>query len=757
MRLFARAFADAAPQGQQQRPLRPRRQQHDSCSFTAIMPEIMQRASGRFGLGRLAAWLASAGLLLATANLAAAQSAQTADHAAGPSASSAEPAGVVASIGPAPLVVDGLGRNTVTLDGTWQFHLGDDPAWASPGFDDSLWLPIRADKPWGQQGHFGYTGYAWYRRRIVLVPVAGVKNDLALFIPPVEDAYEVYWNGALVGRYGKLPPHPVWYGTPSWHAFNLPAAQSGAGVLALRVWKAPTYWFDSGLGGGLSGAPSIGSPEAIAGLETAARYAWLRGNEYQFGLMLLSGVIALLALLAWLRNRGQKVLLWLAVYAAHPIVFRLIAGIPGFDSFRVSYGLIGIAISVEGVAVWFLLLYLLGLDRNPRLVRWTRVVAIAAVASSCIEGSLSLFQWSEGPAHLFLLLDAAFTVIPTVLEAWGLVLIPFAFRKRLDAARWIVAISALLTDVILAARNITGEGVQFTRWTIGNKLAAPLFTIAGNRFDALTIANTLLLLSIVYAVWRHRVEQSQRQNTLEQEYRSAQELQQVLIPESLPALPGYAVTSAYRPAQQVGGDFFQLIALPGGSALLIIGDVSGKGLRAAMTVSLIVGSLRSLAETTHDPSEILAALNRRLHGRLRGGFVTCLALRLQANGACTMANAGHLAPLLNGKEISLPGALPLALIPEAAYETTQARIEIGDRLTVYTDGLIEARNAAGELFGFARAAELIAAQPDAREAAEAAARFGQEDDITVLTVARVPVGVEATTILEVPALAKAQM
>jgi hypothetical protein len=138
--------------------------------------------------------------------------------------------------------------------------------------------------------------------------------------------------------------------------------------------------------------------------------------------------------------------------------------------------------------------------------------------------------------------------------------------------------------------------------------------------------------------------QSQRQNVLEQEFRSAQEIQQILIPEVLPTIAGYAVTSAYHPAQEVGGDFFQIIPLPGKhdndqSAIIVLGDVSGKGLKAAMTISLLVGSIRSTVETTQDPAQILTALNRRLYGRMQSGFATCFALRLDASGSCTLANA----------------------------------------------------------------------------------------------------------------------
>jgi serine phosphatase RsbU (regulator of sigma subunit) len=256
----------------------------------------------------------------------------------------------------------------------------------------------------------------------------------------------------------------------------------------------------------------------------------------------------------------------------------------------------------------------------------------------------------------------------------------------------------------------------------------------------------------VYAVYRYSVEQSERQGALEQEFRSAQELQQVLIPETLPSFAGYAVTSAYRPAQQVGGDFFQLIAQPDGSALLVLGDVSGKGLKAAMTVSLIVGTIRTVADTVDDPAEVLSILNRRLNGRLKDGFVTCLALRLDAEGDCILASAGHPAPFLNKEELNLPGALPLGLDLDTSYENLQLRLAVGDRLTLYTDGLLEARNAAGEIFSFDRLRALIATQPDAKQATDAAVAFGQDDDITVMTLTRLAPGVASTTSLLAPDL-----
>ncbi|MGB7136464.1 MAG: PP2C family protein-serine/threonine phosphatase [Acidobacteriaceae bacterium] len=232
----------------------------------------------------------------------------------------------------------------------------------------------------------------------------------------------------------------------------------------------------------------------------------------------------------------------------------------------------------------------------------------------------------------------------------------------------------------------------------------------------------------------------------------------MLIPEELPSLKGFALTSAYRPAAEVGGDFFQIIPLEGehaGSTLIVLGDVSGKGLRAAMAVSLIVGTLRTLAEVTADPAEILTGLNRRLHGRLQGGFATCLVLRLGSDGSCVLANAGHPAPFLNGEEIVTPGALPLGVTAAAHYEEQTVYLRAGDHFAAYTDGLLEARAKDGELYSFGRLRDLFAGQPDAAHATEAAMSFGQQDDITVLTLTRLGAGEESRTELVAPVLAPA--
>ncbi len=659
------------------------------------------------------------------------------------------------------LQVDGLGKGTAPLDGPWQFHVGDNPAWALAQTNDATgnddWEQISPDKTWGAQGHPAYTGFAWYRKHIHLAPAIGADRDFALLIRHVDDAYEIYWNGVLVGHNGTLPPHPFFYFSEPAQTFGLGPVRDG--VLALRVWKGPLNSFDSDQLGGLNAAPVVGGPGAIGSLKDQLDYMWLRSRQYYFGLQALYGLVMLLSLLAWLRNRAQRVLLWMAIFSFAPLAALVLTGLRLPWSYDFALGWLQPVLSIQDIGLWFLLLYLLDLHENNRLAHFTRTLAIVSIISTSLDGALSACDWSNPLfAPWVQLADAALTVVFTLAEAFPLVLVALALRKRLDPARWLVAITAVIAEMISVVRIAVQQGSRYTHWTLGAKIGAPIFTINGNVFTAQTIANTLLLLAIIYAVYRYLQESSRRQSTLEEEFKSARELQQVLIPENLPALPGFAMTSAYKPAQEVGGDFFQIIPLEGefaGSTLILLGDVSGKGLRAAMAVSLIVGAVRTLARFAPSPAEVLAELNQRLFGRLQGGFATCLALRVSVDGSCVIASAGHPAPFLNKQEVKLPGALPLGIMPGASYEETAIALREGDHFALYTDGLLEARSANGEIFSFERLDALFATQPDAAKASATAVDFGQDDDITVLTLTRLGSGQQSTSKLSAPHLAQA--
>ena len=265
-------------------------------------------------------------------------------------------------------------------------------------------------------------------------------------------------------------------------------------------------------------------------------------------------------------------------------------------------------------------------------------------------------------------------------------------------------------------------------------------------FDALAIIIAVGLgysgfITVFISEGRRFIKAQTEKAILDSEMAAAREVQQVIVPEADESFPGYAVESVYKPAQQVGGDFFQILPVEGGGLLIVLGDVAGKGLPAAMLVSMLVGSIRILADVTHDPALILRKLDDRLVGRSRGGFSTALAAFIAEDGRVTIANAGHLSPYLDGREIELKGALPLGIVSGTQYESTSFELLAGSRLTFYSDGVVEAQNTKGELFGFERA-QAMSREP-AAEIARSAVEFGQSDDITVVTIERL--GLSAVT------------
>jgi hypothetical protein len=655
-------------------------------------------------------------------------------------------AAVIASTTPEvpTLKLDGLGKGTAKLDGPWQFKTGDDLSWATPGLDDSKWEQLSADATWGAQTHPNYAGFAWYRRHIHITTAPGASPDLALYLPPVEDACEIYWNGVRVARFGKLPPDATWYYVPPPATYGLGPVRDG--VLAFRMWKAPPVSFDSGDLGGFSAPPVIGSQDAISAMKAVSDYRWMRGRQFVWVVDFISLLVVVLALFTWLRDRTQWVLFWIAGFFAGPLAVTLFLGLRIPWSFDFAIGIAQPFFGITDVSMWFVLIWLLDLHENRGLIRFARALAVLNIVVTSIDGMLSLIGTASGWAAQVQIADAVCTGIFTTCEAFALVLVAYAVfqRKKLEVSRWLVAIFAFTYDMINVARIAFEQGRRFTHWTISDKIAAPLFIFNGNSINASSIAQVLLLISLVYAVYRYVAEDRRRQAALEQEFKNAREVQQVLVPEELPSLPGFAVTSAYRPAQQVGGDFFQIIPLEGGSTLVLLGDVSGKGLKAAMAVSLIVGAARMIADFTTSPAAILSGLNRRLCGRLQEGFATCIAMRLDRDGNCVVSSAGHPAPFLNKHEMDLPGALPLGIQPSASYEETIVRLGVGDHLALYTDGLLEARSQSGELYSFERLEALFAGKPNAAEATMAAVKFGQDDDITVLTLTRLAVGEEST-------------
>ena len=629
------------------------------------------------------------------------------------------------------LKVANPGTGSVPLDKGWRFHLGDDQAWADPALDDSGWEPIRADQPWGQQSHPSYTGFAWYRQRIEVdnSNPAGTKN-LMLLIPPVEDAYAIYWNGQKLGTYGSLPPHAEWWPYGHDGIYPLPGR---SGVLALRVWKAPLSSVDPAEGGGLTGAPLLGDGSVLAARAQSIGY---KNDEQRTPNSLIGAVtlvVGMLSFLLYVRDRKQALYLWLALYLVATGLGDLqrLSVIRFSISYRAYQLITQLLSSSQDISLWLILLALFGMSQERQWRRATGWLTATYLVAQIIDITTILF-WEKG--GILPWIDGITTGIYSITPFYVFVIIGFGLARRKRLSLWPLIVVVGVTALFNVTFNLMTQGVRLTHWTVP-RLSSFGFHLGVYFFNLPFLLSTLLFLTLIFTIAREQFLERERQARIELEVKSAREVQRILVPEETPAIPGFAIASVYRPAEEVGGDFFQVIALEGG-ALIALGDVSGKGLKAAMTVSLIVGTLRTLADFTQNPAGILQGLNRRLMGRTDGGFVTCLIALIEANGATTMANAGHLAPFRDKEELPVSGSLPLGLTPDAAYDELVFVLHEGETLTFYTDGILEARNSAGELYGFERLAALVRSDPTVEHMVEEARSFGQQDDITIFRVTR---------------------
>src|SRR5665213_2746338 len=280
-----------------------------------------------------------------------------------------------------------IGAGAVPLAGPWEFHVGDDPSWASPTLDDSQWERLDAGKPWAEQGHANYTGFAWYRRTLDLTPESGISPDFDLLIPHIDDAYELYWNGQLIGRNGRMPPHhPVWYINVPAQTFSL--GPDPKGVLAIRVWKAFLSSRDTGLTGGFAAPPVVGSPQSIARWKAQLDYEWLRTQLFSAALYSLYGFVGILGLIAWLRDRSQWLLFWTSLFLTMPFLEVVLIDWRFHIAASVAVGLHQIVVAINNISLWYLLCWLLDLHDNRRLMRLTRIAAVGMITLGTLDAAI---------------------------------------------------------------------------------------------------------------------------------------------------------------------------------------------------------------------------------------------------------------------------------------------------------------------------------------------------------------------------------
>jgi hypothetical protein len=611
------------------------------------------------------------------------------------------------------------------LHGMWRFHTGDDPGWADPGFDDSSWKLLRSDKPWSEQGYNGYRGMAWYRFQVIL---PAKHADLALYIPGIDTSYQVFAGGRQIGQFGGLPPHEKVLNalfSGNQQVIPIPAdlvSQAVPLTIAIRVWHWPRG--APGLGGGPSEAVRVGDADILNGW-MALQFKEAFWSVSAPNILLLGYLLAGFAGLGlFLLRPGEREYLWFSAAEFTGAAYCAWSVYPSFyPTWFHGYFALEIPLMLaEGICFLTFLVVLLKVRRG-----WLYWIAIASVVGSALVSVIGLLSWISLPMWGAL---SVLAYIPYWVCAF-LLLFVVARHGNLDARLMLVPVGlsygARILERTLRTAYFAGSQVGLAYWTKFNHLFTWPFVISvQNIADLLMQLSILAILVLRFA--RTRSEEERHATELE----AARVVQQVLVPEEIPEVPGFRIQSVYKPAGQVGGDFFQIIALGEGGLLAAIGDVSGKGMPAAMTVSLLVGTLRTLAHYTQSPGEILAAMNQGMLARANGGFTTCLVLRVDPEGTITAANAGHLAPYCNGEELEIESGLPLGLSAQSNYPEATFTLKASEQLTLVTDGVVEARGKRGELFGFVRTQAI--SRKDAEQIAQTAQEFGQDDDITVLAL-----------------------
>jgi hypothetical protein len=605
----------------------------------------------------------------------------------------------------------------IEINENWLTQGGDNLAWATPEFNDAGWQTVDIE----DMGSAA-PGWRWFRRHVSTGPD---HPEVRLLVEGGNGAYELYVNGQ------KIP------GTEIRSAFNVsrPAERvfelnndSGDFALAIRTHVPVGY---SAYHLPLFLSITMGGPTAIGYERQAAESERLYSVAPSIAINLLLILSGIALFFLFTHQKSHREYLFLGLYL-------LFSGLSNGIAVSQQAGLLPTSANVLFADP---LIYLSSIAQieftfafaSRRVSRPWRVYELVLLAQLilipfCWTGILS-YDW-------YLIEEQVISLpIPLLLP----VLLFIWWRRGNREAAWLILPSMLPAG--LGISSTVGYISIFMDLRRFDFLANPV-QIGPYPVAIFDIGTLLFLLAIGFVMFHRFTRVSREQARSAAELDAAREIQRRLVPAHIPAVKGWRIEAAYLPAQEVGGDFYQVLEQPDSSAWVLVGDVSGKGLKAAMTGTLAIGALRALAPDASGPAELLARLNNRLSGASDGGFITCLCARIAPDGTVTLANAGHLAPYSNGLELPVEGGLPLGVVASLAYSETRITVAPGDSLTLLSDGVVEARNPQSELFGFERTRQ--ASTQSAQSIAASAQAFGQEDDITVLTLARLEPGPESS-------------
>jgi phosphoserine phosphatase RsbU/P len=625
-------------------------------------------------------------------------------------------------VGNGVLKVNSWPSKLVHLKHGWRFHRGDNPAYARPDFDDSSWQPVSLGRLQN-----GSLGASWYRMRIELPPHHG---PLALGIFGVTGAYEVYLNGVLVPTSRLLP---TWRDKISLKSIPLPPTgdqfELAIRCVNPRMLRKLTILIHA----------QLGTREEIDHIIALDRAAFILGSDASLPVEIAAIFAGLAVLGLFYFQRQHTEYLWLGFYlitlGSSYLVYLASVSTLLPVSWNNLYG--------DPTTYLFMLLqieftFAFIHQKVSRPWRAYEVLLALSVVGAVINNLMGLLENTLYISYEGLVTLPATLILPVLLWVW--------YRKGNREAGLLVIPSLFpgLAGVLNNAAFVAEVGFH---WRGADVLSSPIL-LGQMGFRPIDICNFIFLLAIGVVIFLRFTEVSRAEARTAAELDAARKIQQTLVPMEPPAVEGYQLAAAYLPAQQVGGDFYQVLPQPDGSAIVALGDVSGKGLQAAIKGAAAIGAFRTLAAGSPGPGALLAALNEQVVASRQDGFITMLCARIEANGKVTLANAGHLHPYRSGEEIELEDGLPLGVASGIRYAERQITLQPGKRLTLLSDGVVEARNKDGELFGFDRTQ--AGSGGTAQQMAEAAQQFGQEDDITVVTLTRE--GATATEPVTMPAV-----
>jgi serine phosphatase RsbU (regulator of sigma subunit)/anti-sigma regulatory factor (Ser/Thr protein kinase) len=311
------------------------------------------------------------------------------------------------------------------------------------------------------------------------------------------------------------------------------------------------------------------------------------------------------------------------------------------------------------------------------------------------------------------------------------------------------ALAALREAGVKLAVPLVSQGELVGLLNLGPRLSDQDYSSDDRKLLDSLAAQAAPALQVAQLVRRQEAEARSRER-IEQELRVATTIQQNFLPRELPELPGWGVSAYYRPAREVGGDFYDFIELPEGRIGIVIGDVTDKGVPAAMVMAATRSVLRASAQRVVSPGAVLERVNELMCPDMPSKmFVTCLYGVLEpATGTFRFANAGHNLPYVRtgegAAELRATG-MPLGLLPGIVYEETEAKLEPGETMLLHSDGVAEAHGPAGDMFGFPQLQDVVGSRSGRGEVIDrvltelgrfTGAGWEQEDDITLVALTR---------------------